>query len=107
MFLDNQGCSGILCKVSKPCNSLLGWTSEDDVDIEIKFCGFSPFNDVHLANYDWGSEPGILAVAGHEIAGIITKLGSNVNVNICMQKIVSLTYLKLWNYLLFLMCHFV
>ena len=57
-----------------------GWTSENDVDIDIKFCGFSPFNDVRYANYDWGFEPGIFAVAGHEISGIVTKIGSNVQV---------------------------
>ena len=55
-----------------------GWTSENDIDIEIKFCGFSPFNDVHFANYDWGYKPGVLNVAGHEIAGIISKVGENV-----------------------------
>ena len=31
-----------------------GWTSENDLDIEVKYCGFSPFADIHLANYDWG-----------------------------------------------------
>ena len=55
-----------------------GWTSENDIDIEIKFCGFSPFNDVHYANYDWGYKPGVLNVAGHEIAGIVSKVGENV-----------------------------
>ena len=35
-----------------------GRTSENDIDIDIKFCGFSPFADLHLANYDWGSVPG-------------------------------------------------
>ena len=55
-----------------------GWTSENDIDIEIKFCGFSPFNDVHFANYDWGYKPGVLNVAGHEIAGIVSKVGENV-----------------------------
>ena len=59
-----------------------GWTSEDDVDIEIKFCGFSPFADVHLANYDWGSVPGLYAVVGHEITGVITKIGDNVKANL-------------------------
>ena len=55
-----------------------GWTSENDIDIEIKFCGFSPFNDVHFSNYDWGYKPGVLNVAGHEIAGIVSKVGENV-----------------------------
>ena len=32
-----------------------GWTSENDLDIEVKYCGFSPFADIHLANYDWGT----------------------------------------------------
>ena len=51
-----------------------GWTSEDDVDIEISFCGLSPFADLHLANYDWGSVPGICAVVGHEISGVVSKV---------------------------------
>ena len=55
-----------------------GWTSENDIDIDIIFCGFSPFNDVHFANYDWGYKPGVLNVAGHEIAGIVSKVGKNV-----------------------------
>jgi len=55
-----------------------GWTSEDDVDIEVKFCGFSPFADVHLANYNWGSVPGLYAVVGHEITGVVSKIGDNV-----------------------------
>ena len=55
-----------------------GWTSESDIDIDIKFCGFSPFADLHLANYDWGSVPGLYAVVGHEISGVVSKVGSNV-----------------------------
>ena len=35
-----------------------GRTSEDDIDVDVKYCGFSPFADLHLANYDWGSVPG-------------------------------------------------
>ena len=55
-----------------------GWTGEDDINIDIKFCGFSPFADVHLANYDWGSVAGVCAVVGHEISGVVAKVGSNV-----------------------------
>ena len=55
-----------------------GWTSEDDIDNDIRFCGFSPFADLHLANYDWGSVPGLYAVVGHEISGVVAKVGSNV-----------------------------
>ena len=57
-----------------------GWTGQNDVDIDIKFCGFSPFADVHLANYDWGSVPGLYAVVGHEITGIVTNIGDDVKV---------------------------
>ena len=57
-------------------------SSSFDVDIEIKFCGFSPFADVHLANYDWGSVPGLYAVVGHEITGVVTKIGDNVKANL-------------------------
>jgi len=55
-----------------------GWTSEDDLDIDIKYCGFC-HTDVHLANNDW-KLPGFEypAVVGHEIAGIVTKAGENV-----------------------------
>ena len=55
-----------------------GWTSEDDVDIDIKYCGFSPFADVMLANDAYGSIPGLYAVVGHEIAGVVSKVGDNV-----------------------------
>merc|ERR1712142_327764 len=55
-----------------------GRTSEDDVDIDILFCGFSPFADVNLANYAYGSVPGLYAVVGHEIAGVVSKVGDNV-----------------------------
>ena len=50
-----------------------GRTSENDIDIDIKFCGFSPFADLHLANYDWGSVPGLYAVVGHEISGVVSR----------------------------------
>ena len=50
-----------------------GQTSEFDVDIAIKYCGVSPFADVHLANYDWGSVPGLCAVVGHEISGVVSR----------------------------------
>jgi uncharacterized zinc-type alcohol dehydrogenase-like protein len=47
-----------------------------DVLIEIKFCGIC-HSDIHHARGDWRSEPYPL-VPGHEITGIITKLGSDV-----------------------------
>ena len=49
-----------------------GWTSEDDVDIDIKYCGFC-HTDVHLARNDWGFSQ-FPNVPGHEIAGVVTKV---------------------------------
>ena len=53
-----------------------GWTSEDDLDIDIKYCGFC-HTDIHLANNDWGRTE-YPAVVGHEVAGIVTKVGANI-----------------------------
>ena len=53
-----------------------GWTSEDDIDIDVEYCGFC-HTDCHLVDNDFGSTS-YPAVAGHEIAGIVTKIGSNV-----------------------------
>jgi D-arabinose 1-dehydrogenase-like Zn-dependent alcohol dehydrogenase len=35
-----------------------------------------------LANYDWGSVPGLYAVVGHEITGVVSKIGDNVKANL-------------------------
>ena len=53
-----------------------GWTSEDDVDIDVIYCGFC-HTDVHFANNDWGITD-YPVVPGHEVAGVVTKVGSNV-----------------------------
>ena len=55
-----------------------GWTSEDDLDIDIKYCGFC-HTDIHLVNNDFGRTE-YPAVVGHEVAGIVTKVGANVKV---------------------------
>ena len=49
----------------------------DDVGIEIKFCGVC-HSDIHQARNEWGA--GIFPmVPGHEIAGVVTAVGLNVN----------------------------
>ena len=49
---------------------------EHDVHIDIKFCGIC-HSDVHQARDEWGG--GIFPmVPGHEIAGIVTAVGSGV-----------------------------
>jgi alcohol dehydrogenase (NADP+) len=47
-----------------------------DVLIRIEFCGVC-HSDIHHAHGDWRSEPYPL-VPGHEIAGIVTEIGSHV-----------------------------
>ncbi|RKH36513.1 NAD(P)-dependent alcohol dehydrogenase [Corallococcus praedator] len=47
-----------------------------DVLIEIKFCGIC-HSDIHSARNEWGSATYPL-VPGHEIAGIVTRVGSEV-----------------------------
>ncbi len=49
---------------------------EDDVAIEIKYCGIC-HSDIHQAREEWG---GALfpMVPGHEIAGVVTKVGAKV-----------------------------
>ncbi|KAG5250297.1 cinnamyl alcohol dehydrogenase [Salix suchowensis] len=49
----------------------------DDVTIEIMYCGIC-HTDLHFARNDWGITM-YPVVPGHEITGIITKVGSNVN----------------------------
>ena len=48
----------------------------DDVLIEIKFAGIC-HSDIHTVRGDWGKVPYPLTV-GHEIAGIVTEIGSDV-----------------------------
>jgi len=47
-----------------------------DVRIDIKFCGIC-HSDIHFARGEWGEVP-YPAVPGHEIAGIVTEIGSDV-----------------------------
>ena len=61
-----------------------GWTSEDDLDIDIKYCGFC-HTDIHLVNNDFGRTE-YPAVVGHEVAGIVTKVGANVKVFVTQGK---------------------
>ena len=35
-----------------------------------------------MANYNWGSVPGLYAVVGHEITGVVSKIGDNVKANL-------------------------
>src|SRR6187402_3176000 len=49
---------------------------EHDVNIEIKFCGIC-HSDVHQARDEWGGSI-FPMVPGHEIAGIVTSVGSGV-----------------------------
>ncbi len=48
----------------------------NDVRIDIKFCGIC-HSDIHFARGEWGEIP-YPAVAGHEIAGIVAEIGSQV-----------------------------
>jgi uncharacterized zinc-type alcohol dehydrogenase-like protein len=47
-----------------------------DVRIEIKFCGVC-HSDIHFARGEWGEIP-YPAVPGHEIAGVVAEVGSDV-----------------------------
>jgi uncharacterized zinc-type alcohol dehydrogenase-like protein len=49
---------------------------EHDVSIEIKFCGIC-HSDIHQARNEWGNAEYPM-VPGHEIAGIVTAVGSKV-----------------------------
>ncbi|MFB7667680.1 NAD(P)-dependent alcohol dehydrogenase [Kitasatospora sp. NPDC056138] len=49
---------------------------EHDVLIEIKYAGIC-HSDIHQVNEDWGQAP-FPMVPGHEIAGIVTEVGSGV-----------------------------
>lgn len=48
----------------------------DDVRIDIKFCGIC-HSDIHFARGEWGEIP-YPAIPGHEIAGIVAAVGSDV-----------------------------
>jgi uncharacterized zinc-type alcohol dehydrogenase-like protein len=48
----------------------------DDVRIDIKFCGIC-HSDIHFSRGDWGEVP-YPAIPGHEIAGIVAEVGTNV-----------------------------
>jgi uncharacterized zinc-type alcohol dehydrogenase-like protein len=50
---------------------------EDDVSIEIKYCGVC-HSDIHQARDEWGGSI-FPMVPGHEIAGIVTAVGSKVS----------------------------
>ncbi len=51
--------------------------NDNDVLIEIKYCGVC-HSDIHQVNNDWGGSLYPM-VPGHEIVGIVKKVGSNVN----------------------------
>ena len=53
-----------------------GHTSEEDIDIEVKFCGFC-HTDCHLVDNDFGFTE-YPAIGGHEVAGVVTAIGSEV-----------------------------
>src|SRR3954451_24218049 len=48
----------------------------NDVRIDIRFCGIC-HSDIHFARGEWGEIP-YPAVPGHEIAGIVAEVGSQV-----------------------------
>jgi alcohol dehydrogenase (NADP+) len=47
-----------------------------DVRIDIEFCGIC-HSDIHFARGEWGPVP-YPAISGHEIAGIVAEVGSQV-----------------------------
>jgi uncharacterized zinc-type alcohol dehydrogenase-like protein len=48
----------------------------DDVRIDIEFCGIC-HSDIHFARGEWGEIP-YPAIPGHEIAGVVAEVGTNV-----------------------------
>ncbi|XP_004512559.1 probable mannitol dehydrogenase [Cicer arietinum] len=64
--------SGVL----SPFNFSRRETSEKDVAIKVLYCGIC-HSDLHMAKNDWGISTYPL-VPGHEIVGIVTKVGSKV-----------------------------
>ena len=53
-----------------------GWTGEEDLEIDVKYCGIC-HTDIHIANNDFGTIQ-YPVVPGHEIAGVVTKVGTKV-----------------------------
>src|SRR3954465_9170763 len=49
----------------------------NDVRIDIKFCGIC-HSDIHFARGEWGEIP-YPAIPGHEIAGVVAAVGSDVS----------------------------
>ena len=49
-----------------------GRTSENDVDVDIKYCGFC-HTDANLVHNRWGIS-NYPIVPGHEIAGVVTRV---------------------------------
>jgi alcohol dehydrogenase (NADP+) len=50
--------------------------SANDVEIDIKYCGIC-HSDIHQARGEWG-QSAFPMVPGHEIAGVVSKVGANV-----------------------------
>lgn len=50
---------------------------DHDVVIDIKFCGIC-HSDIHMAREEWGTGNPFPMVPGHEIAGVVTAVGSKV-----------------------------
>lgn len=50
--------------------------NEYDVEFDVKFCGVC-HSDIHTARGEWG-EVAYPCIPGHEIVGIVTRVGSNV-----------------------------
>lgn len=50
---------------------------DHDVQIDIKFCGIC-HSDIHMTRDEWGNGSPFPMVPGHEIAGIVSKVGSKV-----------------------------
>ena len=49
---------------------------DNDVTFDLKYCGIC-HTDVHIANNDMGNTK-YPCVPGHELAGVVTKVGRNV-----------------------------
>ena len=62
---------------SHRCRSSAARSAPSDVRIDIKFCGIC-HSDIHFARGEWGEIP-YPAVPGHEIAGVVAAVGSDVD----------------------------
>lgn len=68
----------------KPKEKLVPYTfdrkepKDYEVQIDIKFCGIC-HSDIHMTRDEWGFGSPFPMVPGHEIAGIVTKVGSKVS----------------------------